>query len=97
MGRYAYLSILVGNAARAGTAYGAQSLAQSVDATGIQTAATNDFQNNGPNSAVLTVSGGAPAEHTIRVDATAEGRSRRRFAAPESIPTQVSASLDTGW
>ena len=60
MGRYAYLSILVGNAARAGAAYGAQSLAQSVDATGIQTAATNDFQNNGPNSAVLNVSGGAP-------------------------------------
>jgi len=58
MGRYAYLSILVGNAARAGAAYGSQSLAQSVDATGIQTAATNDFQNNGPSSAVLTVSGG---------------------------------------
>jgi Flp pilus assembly protein TadG len=58
MGRYAYLSILVGNAARAGAAYGAESLAQSVDSTGIQTAATNDFQNNGPSSAVLTVSGG---------------------------------------
>ena len=58
MGRYAYMSILVGNAARAGAAYGAESLAQSVDATGIQTAATNDFQNNGPSSAVLTVSGG---------------------------------------
>ena len=58
MGRYAYLSILVGSAARAGAAYGSQSLALSVDATGIQTAATNDFQNNGPNSAVLTVSGG---------------------------------------
>ena len=60
MGRYAYLSILVGNAARAGAAYGSQSLALSVDGTGIQTAATNDFQNNGPSSAVLTVSGGAP-------------------------------------
>jgi Flp pilus assembly protein TadG len=58
MGRYAYMSILVGNAARAGAAYGAESLAQSVDSTGIQTAATNDFQNNGPSSAVLTVSGG---------------------------------------
>jgi Flp pilus assembly protein TadG len=58
MGRYAYLSILVGNAARAGAAYGSQSLALSVDATGIQTAATNDFQNNGPSTAVLTVSGG---------------------------------------
>src|ERR1700719_1267224 len=60
MGLYAYLSILVGNAARAGAAYGSQSLALSLDGTGIQTAATNDFQNNGPSSAVLTVSGGAP-------------------------------------
>ena len=47
MGRYAYISILVGNAARAGAAYGAQSLPQSVDTAGIQTAADNDFQNNG--------------------------------------------------
>jgi Flp pilus assembly protein TadG len=56
LGRYAYLSILVGNAARAGAAYGAQSLAQSVDNTGIQTAADNDFQNNGQNVSSLTVS-----------------------------------------
>jgi Flp pilus assembly protein TadG len=59
MGRYAYTSILVGNAARAGAAYGAQSLARSIDSTGIQTAATNDFQNNGPGTGVLAVSGGA--------------------------------------
>ena len=58
MGRYAYLSILVGNAARAGAAYGSQSLALSVDGTGILTAATNDFQNNGPSGGVLAVSGG---------------------------------------
>jgi Flp pilus assembly protein TadG len=55
MGRYAYISILVGNAARAGAAYGAQSLPQSVDTTGIQTAADNDFQNNGQAVASLTV------------------------------------------
>ena len=60
MGRYAYLSILVGNAARAGAAYGSQSLALSVDGTGILTAATNDFQNNGPSGGVLAVSGGFP-------------------------------------
>jgi Flp pilus assembly protein TadG len=60
MGRYAYLSILVGNAARAGAAYGAQSLPQSVDVTGIQTAADNDFQNNGPGTGTLTISGGGP-------------------------------------
>ncbi|HLW81383.1 MAG TPA: TadE/TadG family type IV pilus assembly protein [Candidatus Acidoferrales bacterium] len=55
MGRYAYISILVGNAARAGAAYGAQSLPQSVDTAGIQTAADNDFQNNGQNVSNLSV------------------------------------------
>jgi len=59
-GRYAYLSILVANAARAGAAYGAQSLPQSVDAVAIQTAANNDFQNNGPSTATLSIAGGAP-------------------------------------
>jgi Flp pilus assembly protein TadG len=56
LGRYAYISILVGNAARAGAAYGAQNLVLSVDTTGIQTAAENDFQNNGQNTSNLLVS-----------------------------------------
>lgn len=47
VGRFAYISVLVGNAARAGAAYGAQGLAQSVDTAGITAAATNDFQSNG--------------------------------------------------
>ena len=55
VGRYAYIGILVGNAARAGTAYGTQSLPQSVDTVGITTAADNDFQNNGQNVSSLTV------------------------------------------
>jgi Flp pilus assembly protein TadG len=55
LGRYAYISILVGNAARSGAAYGAQSLPQSVDTTDIQTAADNDFQNNGQNINTLTI------------------------------------------
>jgi Flp pilus assembly protein TadG len=55
LGRYMYIGILVGNAARAGAAYGAQSLPLSVDTTGIQTAADNDFQNNGQNVASLSV------------------------------------------
>jgi Flp pilus assembly protein TadG len=55
MGRYAYISILVGNAARAGAAYGAQNLELSVDTAGIQTAADNDFQNNGQNTGNLSV------------------------------------------
>lgn len=56
MGRFAYISILVANAAHAGAAYGTQSLRQSVDTTGIETAADNDFQNNGQSAANLTVS-----------------------------------------
>ena len=56
MGRYAYISILVGNAARAGAAYGAQNLVLSVDQPGIQAAADNDFQNNGQSTGSLSVS-----------------------------------------
>ena len=55
IGRYAYIQILVANAARAGAAYGAQNLAQSVDTAGIQTAADNDYQNNGEAVSTLTV------------------------------------------
>jgi len=51
MGRYAYLSILLGNAAESGALYGAQSLADSVDIRGIRSAAQNDFQND-PNNPV---------------------------------------------
>jgi hypothetical protein len=40
------MSILVGNAARTGAAYGAQSLPQSVDLPGICDAASNDFQGS---------------------------------------------------
>src|SRR6266851_62583 len=55
LGRYAYISILVGNAARAGAAYGAQNLVLSIDTSGIQTAAYNDFQNNGQDTSTLMV------------------------------------------
>jgi Flp pilus assembly protein TadG len=55
MGRYAYIDILVANAARAGAAYGAESLPQSNDPNGIQAAVFNDFQNNGISTALLTV------------------------------------------
>lgn len=46
LGRYAYFGILVGNAARAGAAYGAQSNGQSADAPSICNAASNDFQGS---------------------------------------------------
>jgi Flp pilus assembly protein TadG len=55
VGRYAYIAILVGNAARAGAAYGIQSNAQSVDQVGITLAAENDFRNNGQNANLLTI------------------------------------------
>ena len=55
LGRWAYIGILVGNSARAGAAYGAQTLAQSTDRAGIQTAADNDFQNNGQSVSNLKV------------------------------------------
>lgn len=54
MGRYAYLSIILGNAAESGALYGAQSLADSADTTGIQNAAQNDF-SDGQSLAGLTV------------------------------------------
>ena len=54
-GRYAYIAILVGNAAHAGASYGAEGLAQSADTAGIQQAADNDFQNNGQPVSSLTV------------------------------------------
>jgi Flp pilus assembly protein TadG len=50
IGRFAYISILVGNAARAGAAYGSQSLIRSADKSGITTAATNDFLSNGQST-----------------------------------------------
>lgn len=56
MGRYAYISILVGNAARAGAAYGSEGLLESVDTGNIQAAADQDFQNNGQLVSSLTVS-----------------------------------------
>src|SRR5579872_2840396 len=45
IGRYAELSIVVVNAARAGAQYGAQNLAAAADSAGITSAAENDAQN----------------------------------------------------
>ena len=43
MGRYAYIAMLIGNAAHAGAFYGSQSNGQSVDTNGITKAADYDF------------------------------------------------------
>jgi Flp pilus assembly protein TadG len=64
LGRYAYVAILVGSAARAGAAYGAQGLAYSVDPAGIQNAADNDFQNNGQAITALAISPGFAGSYT---------------------------------
>lgn len=45
MGRFAYYSIIVANAARAGAQYGAQSLATAADFNGMKQAALTDGQN----------------------------------------------------
>ncbi|MGA8144035.1 MAG: TadE family protein [Candidatus Acidiferrales bacterium] len=45
VGRFAYLSILTANAARAGVQYGAQSLTAASDGPGMAAAALNDAQN----------------------------------------------------
>jgi len=45
LGRYAYFSIVVGNAARAGVQYGAQNLLTAGDSTGMSNAALTDGQN----------------------------------------------------
>ncbi len=63
VGRYAYIAILVGNAARAGAAYGAQSNAQSVDTTGIQNAAYYDFA--GATSGSTTTNGQTVSSVTV--------------------------------
>lgn len=54
IGRYAYISILVGNAARAGAAYGARNLKTANDGPGIVTAANNDFLSNGQTGLSVT-------------------------------------------
>lgn len=46
IGRFAYFSIAVANAARAGAQYGSYDISRAVDKTGMQNAATADGSNN---------------------------------------------------
>jgi len=57
MGRYAHVGILVGNAARAGVAYGAQNhiTAGTSNLPNVTAAAKSDFSNNGQDPALLSV------------------------------------------
>lgn len=80
IGRYAYISILVSNAARAGAAYGARGLNKSGDTTGITNAATYDFAGatsgsvNGLSTSTLSVTSfytcGCDSAGTISSDTT---------------------------
>jgi len=63
LGRYAYISILVGNAARAGAAYGSQGNPQSIDTTGIQNAAYYDFA--GVTSGTSSLNGQSVSQLTV--------------------------------
>ncbi len=60
LGRYAYLSILVGNAAHSGALYGAQNNLSAANAAGICQAAENDYQS-GEVPATCTNAGTSPA------------------------------------
>jgi Flp pilus assembly protein TadG len=74
MGRYTYIGILIGNAAKAGAAYGAQSDGTSTDSAGIVTAAKNDFLQNGQDVTKLNVTSsiscGCDSAGTLAVDYT---------------------------
>jgi Flp pilus assembly protein TadG len=63
IGRYAYIAILIGNAARAGAAYGAQTTAQSVDLPNITKAADYDFA--GATSGSTNTNGQAVSQLTV--------------------------------
>jgi len=98
IGRYAYASMLVGSAARAGAAYGSYQLANAGVPTGqtvspgIQQAAQNDYQSNGQNISTLTVTS------TIQCGCDVGGVvTPNTFAAcyPTTIPTCAGHWVDT--
>ena len=101
VGRYAYFDILVSNAARAGAQYGAQSLIQAADATGIEAAAHNDGlktmlvttqQLCGCNLGVPPVAcGGTCAKPQVYVEVTASDTYNSLFQYP-GFPAQFTPS-----
>jgi hypothetical protein len=68
MGRFAYFSILVGNAARAGAAYGVQGNTESTKGLQICNAASNDFQ--GATSSLVVCTGSYPNYQSKGPDGT---------------------------
>ena len=94
IGRYASQAIAVGNAARAGVAYGAQDHFAADDPAGITDAACQDFQ--GANTCGLTVSKAyvCQCDDAGTVDATPIDCSTGSCPAPslEVVSLQVTAS-----
>jgi len=108
LGRYAYISILVANAARAGAAYGAQSLTHSVDTGDIVAAANNDFQHNGQAVPAGFVQGGfaGPAydgctcendSGVMSPDPTTNGAGAVSYCDPTSNATAGSCPAGQHW
>jgi Flp pilus assembly protein TadG len=96
LGRYSYIGILVANAARAGTAYGTQTLSQSVDTAGITTAARNDFKTNGQDPTNLavtsTVSCGCDSGGTVTASACTGVGAGTSCVAPAHWVVQLSVT-----
>jgi Flp pilus assembly protein TadG len=109
IGRFAYYSILVSNAARAGAQYGAQSLVTAADATGMTNAAQNDglpgllvtpTQLCGCTGAGLGACGTippacvAPNHPLVYVQVTASGTFSSLFSYPGLPPTFAITSTE---
>jgi Flp pilus assembly protein TadG len=97
IGRLAFASIEVSNAARAGVAYGAQSHITASDIVGIQTAATQDAPNVTSMTATATQSCSCNNGTTVNfVSCAAAGTS---CASPnriiESVQVTTTAPVDT--
>jgi Flp pilus assembly protein TadG len=107
IGRYAYYSILVADAARAGAQYGAQNLATAADTAGIRAAAENDGQNLAPLNVTVQhecgctgsgIGGACPAtscaspNHAlVYVKVTVSGKFNSLFKYP-GIPSSISCA-----
>ena len=105
IGRFAYYSVLVSNAAHAGAQYGAQSLITSGDVNGIQQAAKNDGQIPGITMTVTSIqlcgctspalggcpSGGGCANPLVYVQVTASETVSSMFSYP-GIPASIALS-----
>ena len=102
LGRYAYFGILVGNAARAGAAWGSQSSTVSTDGGGICKAAANDFYQsatytctkNSVTSYTATATGAPTLNLTLSTSCGCESAGDMP-PAPPNTPGSCSVALAT--